>query len=234
MGYVSLYVNHRLEHPGAREPWTCAHLEETLNSGFAQRYTDSVSHLQPEFKAIVEAAKLRISGLSPPGLIGETADAIQWEAKHGHCFNLFTIHNEAWLFLEQLQEATTAVLGNNPVLNSGNKAQMLPFVSGICFAAAAGKTLDHSRKMPSSDALFQVAAAVLEVFVRDGHGRAIKDVATKFINPEDVKGPRQGLVLCGLDDMKFDDDSWGPSLPGGNKAMAELEKLLRILKSSTE
>lgn len=53
-GYVSLSTNHRLEHPGARQPWSPSAVEAVLNEGVRKQYTDSRDHFQAEFKDIVE------------------------------------------------------------------------------------------------------------------------------------------------------------------------------------
>lgn len=229
MGYLSLAVNHRLQHPGARVPWSCADLEELLNKSIAHRYTDSRSHLQPTFKATVEQAKQRFAQLPPSGLIREFAESIQHE-KQGLSFNFFTIHNEAWLFLEMLHAAVTDIVGDKAVRKTINGAQTLPFVSGLCLATAAGRTLDDSQTMGASDTLLRVAADVLQAFVREGHGSTLRDVVNKCIDPQDVEGLHQGLALWALDDMDFSGGYQGPQ-PGGEE-MEQLGTLLRMLGSN--
>lgn len=58
-GYVSLSTNLRLEHPGARQPWSPSAVEVVLNEGVRKQYTDSREHFQTEFKDIVEKEKVR-------------------------------------------------------------------------------------------------------------------------------------------------------------------------------
>lgn len=226
MGYLSLAINHRLEHPGARVPWSCATLEELLGTAFAQRYTDSRSHLRPEFKTTVEQAKKRFAELPPAKILREVAEAIQHE-KQGLCFNLFTIHNEAWLFLEMLQTALAPILGNRAAGNAADPARTLPFVSGLCFAAAAGKTLDHSQTVVASDTLLRAAANVLQIFVQAGHGSIIKNAA-KDVDPPAVESLRQGLGLWRLDRMKPFGKQRG--LEGRGQRTRELETLLQMLR----
>ncbi|XWW97817.1 hypothetical protein V2A60_005804 [Cordyceps javanica] len=127
-----------------------------------------------------------------------------------------------------LQAAFTPIIGDRVARNTGSDAQMLPFLPGLCFAAAAGKTLDRSQTVEANDTLLRVAADVLQAFVRDGHGSTIKDVAKKQIDPRDVEGLHQGLALWGLDDMEGLGGHRGPQRRGGG--MEELEALLRMLR----
>jgi hypothetical protein len=62
-GYVSLSTNHRLEHPGARQPWSSSAVEVILNEGIRKQYTDSREHFQAEFKDIVEEERVCTSFL---------------------------------------------------------------------------------------------------------------------------------------------------------------------------
>lgn len=61
MGYLTLATNHRLERAGARVPWSSAAVEHALNEGILKQYTDSRGHIQPEFKAKVEEARVSVS-----------------------------------------------------------------------------------------------------------------------------------------------------------------------------
>lgn len=60
MGYLTLATNHRLEHPGARVPWSSAAVENALNEAILKQYTDSRDHIQPEFKDKVEEARVSV------------------------------------------------------------------------------------------------------------------------------------------------------------------------------
>lgn len=104
---------------------------------------------------------------------------------------------------------------------------VLPFVSGICIAAAAGQSLDRSQRVEANDVLLRAVADVLQTFVRDGHGSAIRDVAEKDIDPREVQDLHQGLALWGLEGANSLTELLGPQFPG--EIPHELEMLLRML-----
>lgn len=222
MGYLSLQANHRLEHPGKREPWTPAALGEILGESFARRYIDSREHMPPEFKEKVELAKHRYAQLSPAGLVREVAVSLQHE-KPGLCFNFFTMHNQAWFFLESLQEAFEEVLGQSSSSRPLSQEQTLPFVPGFSFAAAVGKSLGRSQSIPANDALLRVAAAIMQWFIREGFGRKIKDSVGKDVKPEDVADLDQALDQWGLDRSDIAEAGGGGP---------EMEMLMRLLMSA--
>ncbi|KAM0258485.1 hypothetical protein ACHAQJ_003824 [Trichoderma viride] len=172
MGYLSLSTNHRLEHPRARQPWSSAALEDILYQGIRRQYTDSRDHFQTEFKDKVEQERLELAGLLPPGLIRKLALDIQAEIP-GICFNLFTMHNEAWTLLGRLKEGFAGVLSD-------------------CMSPQGDK------KMEPSDVLMLAAATILQKFLEEGQGRAIKEATTKKLQEKDVEG------------LQFDNkDPWG-------------------------
>ncbi|KAM3452244.1 hypothetical protein MY3296_004682 [Beauveria thailandica] len=234
LAHLSLAVSHRLERPGARAPWSAAAVREVLSLSLTQRFTDSRSHIAPEAKAEVEEAKLRWAALLPAGLIHEVAGMVESEWYFLTRFNFFTMHNEAWLFLERLQAGLVAGpgLGSAPPPPRGyGNAQMLPFVSGVCFAAAAGQSLDRAQTVPTSDAPLRTAAAVLQKFVREGHGRRMDDDTEREVEPDEVQALRQGLNLWHLDDKGrgADDercDARGPA--GENEDIDTLMSLLKV------
>ncbi|KAM3515063.1 hypothetical protein MY11210_001301 [Beauveria gryllotalpidicola] len=225
-GYVSLAVSHRLERPGPRVAWSAATVQEALGLGFAQRYTDSRSHLEPEAKAAVEEAKLRYAALPPAGLVHEVASVVEHESMSLATFNFFTMHNEAWLFLERLQAGLVAGPGRAP--RGHSNAQMLPFVSGVCFAAAAGQSLDRDQTVPASDGPLRTAAAVLQKFVREGHGRRMLDGAAKDVEPDEVRALRQELGLWRLDDKGCVGDERYAAAGGADQDMDMLMSLLKV------
>ncbi|KAF1734136.1 hypothetical protein CRV24_005671 [Beauveria bassiana] len=165
LAYCSLAVSHRLERPGPRVSWSVAAVQEELGLGYAYSYTDSRSHIKPEAKAAVEEAKLRYGALPPAGLVHE-------------------------FFLERLQASLVPGPGPGPgpapTPRRYSNAQMLPFVSGVCFAAAAGQSLDRAQTVPTSDAPLRTAAAVLQQFVSEGHGRRIVDGNDRDVKPDEV------------------------------------------------
>ncbi|KAL7928044.1 hypothetical protein V8C35DRAFT_319101 [Trichoderma chlorosporum] len=195
MGYVSLSTNHRLEHPGARQPWSSIAVEEILNEGIRKQYTDSREHFKPEYKDIVEKESLELARLSPAGIIRKLASSVQGEIS-GISFNLFTMHQEAWTLLERLRESFAGVLG--PKVLSTNPEE-LPFVAGLALAAAAGQMSPQGdKKVEKSDVLMHVAATVMQKFLEEGHGRAIKEASTKKLQVRDIEG------------LKFtSNDPWG-------------------------
>ncbi|KAM3566478.1 hypothetical protein ARSEF4850_000522 [Beauveria asiatica] len=233
LAHLSLAVSHRLERPGARAPWSAAAVREVLSLSLTQRFTDSRSHIEPEAKAEVEEAKLRWAALLPAGLIQEVAGMVESEWYFLTRFNFFTMHNEAWLFLERLQAGLVAGpgLGSETPPRGYSNAQMLPFVSGVCFAAAAGQSLDRDQTVPTSDAPLRTAAAVLQKFVREGHGRRMDDDTDREVEPHKVQALRQGLNLWHLDDKgrgAGDErcDARGPA--GENEDIDTLMSLLKV------
>ncbi|KAK4063542.1 hypothetical protein Trihar35433_8250 [Trichoderma harzianum] len=190
-GYVSLSTNHRLEHPGARQPWSPSAVEAVLNEGVRKQYTDSRDHFQAEFKDIVEKETLELAKLFPPGIIRKLALAIQNEIP-GISFNYFTMHNEAWNFLGRLQEGFGQVLGPNVLSKNPDE---LPFAAGLALAAAAGQMSPQGdKKVEKSDVLMRVAADVLQQFLREGQGSVIKEALAKKVQPEDVESLEIGDI----------------------------------------
>ncbi|OAA50926.1 hypothetical protein BBO_00873 [Beauveria brongniartii RCEF 3172] len=234
LAHFSLAVSHRLERPGARAPWSVTAVQEVLSLSLTQRFTDSRSHIEPEAKAEVEEAKLRWAALLPAGLVHQVAGMVESEWYFLTCFNFFTMHNEAWLFLERLQAGLVAGPGLSPApppLPRGySNAQMLPFVSGVCFAAAAGQSLDRAQTVPTSDAPLRTAAAVLQKFVREGHGRRMDDDSGREVEPDEVQALRQGLDLWHLDDKgRVGDERYNARRPaGGNEDIEMLMSLLKV------
>ncbi|KAL6891897.1 hypothetical protein GGI43DRAFT_425202 [Trichoderma evansii] len=159
MGYLTLATNHRLEHPGARVPWSSTAVENALNEGILKQYTDSRDHIQPEFKDKVEEARVENARLLPPGLIRKLAQGIQAELP-GIRFNLFTMHQEVWTFLQRLSEGYAGILGAGVL---SNKPEELPFAAGLALAVAAGQMSPQGdKKTEPSDALLLVAADILQ------------------------------------------------------------------------
>ncbi|UKZ64759.1 uncharacterized protein TrAtP1_005970 [Trichoderma atroviride] len=185
MGYLTLATNHRLEHPGERVPWSSAAVENALNEGILKQYTDSRDHIQPEFKDKVEEARVENARLLPPGLIRKLAQGLQAELP-GIRFNLFTMHHEAWRFLERLSEGYAGILGAGVL---SNKPDELPFAAGLPLAVAAGQMSPQGdKKTEPSDALLVLAAGVLRKFLQEGQGRAVKEAMTKTLQQRDVEG----------------------------------------------
>ncbi|KAM3499751.1 hypothetical protein MY10362_007013 [Beauveria mimosiformis] len=232
LAHLSLAVSHRLERPGPRAPWSAAAVQEVLSLSLTQRFTDSRSHIEPEAKAEVQEAKLRWAALLPAGLVHQVAGMVESEWYFLTSFNFFTMHNEAWLFLERLQAGLVAGpgLGPAPPPRGYSNAQMLPFVSGVCFAAAAGQSLDRAQTVPTSDAPLRTAAAVLQKFVSEGHGRRMDDDIDREVEPDEVQALRQGLNLWHLDDKgRVGDERYdvrGPA--GGNEDIEMLMSLLKV------
>ncbi|EHK39951.1 hypothetical protein TRIATDRAFT_162747, partial [Trichoderma atroviride IMI 206040] len=185
MGYLTLATNHRLEHPGERVPWSSAAVENALNEGILKQYTNSRDHIQPEFKDKVEEARVENARLLPPGLIRKLAQGLQAELP-GIRFNLFTMHHEAWRFLERLSEGYAGILGAGVL---SNKPDELPFAAGLPLAVAAGQMSPQGdKKTEPSDALLVLAAGVLRKFLQEGQGRAVKEAMTKTLQQRDVEG----------------------------------------------
>lgn len=184
IGYLSLTVNHRFEHPGARVPWSPEAVQDVLVEGVSRRHTDSRSRLQRGGKDKVDVAKARIADLSPAGLVREVAEAIQHE-KRGLCFDFFIMHNQVWSFLKVLREALQAIVPT--IAQGGSDAETLPFVPGFCFSAAAGKSLDRAVVPVANDALLRTAADVMEMFVRDGGGSAVRMAADREVSLKEVE-----------------------------------------------
>lgn len=96
------------------------------------------------------------------------------------------MHHEAWNFLERLSEGYTGILGAG-VLSS--KPDELPFAAGLALAVAAGQMSPQGdKKTEPSDVLLLVAADVLQKFLEEGQGRAIKEALTKTLQQKDVEG----------------------------------------------
>ncbi|OAA40372.1 hypothetical protein ISF_09813 [Cordyceps fumosorosea ARSEF 2679] len=188
IGYLSLAVNHRIKHPGARVPWSPEAVQDTLVEGVSRRHTDSRSRLQRGGKDGVGVARARIASLPPAGLVREVAEAVQHE-KRGLCFDFFIMHNQSWSFLTVLREALWAVVP--AIAQGGSDAETLPFVPGICFAAAAGKSLNQAVVVTANDALLRTAADVMRTFVRDGGGSVVRMDVEREVSLEEVES------LCG-------------------------------------
>ncbi|KAM3532259.1 hypothetical protein NHJ13051_000245 [Beauveria bassiana] len=163
IGLLPTAVSHRLERPGPRVPWSVAAVQEELGLGYAHRYTDSRSHIKPEAKAAVDEAKLRYAALPPAGLVHEVAEI-------SGC-------RQAW--------SPGPGPGPAPPPRGYSNAQMLPFVSGVCFAAAAGQSLDRAQRRCRR---------------ARGHGRRIFDDNDRDVKPADVRALRRALGLWHLDD----------------------------------
>ncbi|OAQ97508.1 hypothetical protein LLEC1_00826, partial [Akanthomyces lecanii] len=137
-------------------PWSLDAVQEALSTGFAQRYADSRSQLRTEFKAKVDKAQALYAMLPPARLVREGAIPILHETLD-LCFNLSTMHNEAWQFLERFHTAPSEQFSDVtcPMVYRG--AQLLPFLPGLCFTVAAGQSLDRAQRMPASDAFLHSA-----------------------------------------------------------------------------
>ncbi|KAK4076576.1 uncharacterized protein Triagg1_4179 [Trichoderma aggressivum f. europaeum] len=199
-GYVSLSTNHRLEHPGARQPWSPSAVEAILIEGVRKQYTDSREHFQTEFKDVVEKESLELAKLLPPGIIRKLALAIQNEIP-GISFNYFTMHTEAWNLLRRLEEGFSQVLGPNVLSKNPDD---LPFAAGIVLATAAGQMSPQGdKKVEKSDVLMHVAADALQQFLREGQGSVIKEASAKNVRPEDVESLKfGGSDPWGIDKLK--------------------------------
>ncbi|KAL7927209.1 hypothetical protein ACQKWADRAFT_101012 [Trichoderma austrokoningii] len=185
MGYMTLATNNRLEHPGMRVPWSSAAVENVLNEGILKQYTDSRGHIQPEFKEKVEEARIENARLLPPGLIRKLAHGLQSELPDIR-FNLFTMHHQAWRYLERLSEGYSGILGAGVL---SKKPEELPFAAGLPLAVAAGQMSPQGdKKTEPSDALLLLAADVLRKFLEEGQGRAVKEAMAKTLRQKDVKG----------------------------------------------
>lgn len=70
-----------------------------------------------------------------------------------------------------------------------NKPEELPFAAGLALAVAAGQMSPQGdKKTEPSDALLLIAADILQKFLGEGQGRAIKEAVTKTLQQKDVEG----------------------------------------------
>lgn len=131
-----------------------------------------------------EITQVENARLLPPGLIRKLAQNLQSELP-GIRFNLFTMHHEAWRFLERLSESYAGILGAGVL---SNKPDGLPFAAGLPLAVAAGQMSPQGdKKTEPSDALLLAAADVLQKFLEEGQGRAVKEAMTKTLQQKDVE-----------------------------------------------
>ncbi|KAH8709370.1 hypothetical protein HC256_009292 [Beauveria bassiana] len=163
LAYCSLAVSHRLERPGPRVSWSVAAVQEELGLGYAYSYTDSRSHIKPEAKAAVEEAKLRYGALPPAGLVHEVAEIVEKESFFLTEFNFFTIASRGLV----LPRAAAGKPSPRPRPRPRPRA-------------------DTAQTVPTSDAPLRTAAAVLQQFVSEGHGRRIVDGNDRDVKPDEV------------------------------------------------
>lgn len=234
-GHLSRLVNLCLEHVGARSPWSMDAIQEAPKTGFAERYTDSRSHLRPEFKAKVAEAKAQYAALTPAGLIREVAEAIVHE-KPELLFNFFTMHNEAWLFLERLKTTLNERFGYAAFLRALRGAKMLPLMPGVCLAAAAGQLRDRTQIVPASDTYLYAAADVMQKFVDERHGRRMRDVAERDVKPREVQALKQGLDLWALDVKGYPESNQEVARGGGLQEEGDMdaEELLQSIATDLQ
>ncbi|KAM3529461.1 hypothetical protein MY4038_005382 [Beauveria bassiana] len=175
---------HRLERPGPRVPWSVAAVQEELGLGYAHRYTDSRSHIKPEAKAAVEEAKLRYAALPPAGLVHEVAEIVE-------------------------EESAAAGRPGRPAPAPAPRRHRAGTATRRCCLLCRACALPQPRAsrstapktVPTSDApLRTAAAAVLQKFVGEGHGRCIFDDNDRDVKPADVQALRRALGLWHLDD----------------------------------
>ncbi len=238
IGYVSLCVSDRLEHPGARVPWSPAAVQDILVEGITKRNTDSRSCLHQGAQEQIDKSKRQLAALPPAGLVREVANAVRSE-KHGLCFDFFTMHNQVWSLLQALQKALRTIV---PTIAHGKPQETLPFVPGICFAAAAGKSLDRSMVVAVNDALLRTAAEVVRAFVEDGEGKAVERARERKVSEKEVASLKAedpdewGLEGLGIGRGRAGAGS-GSRLPAGLEGIEGLEDmspidLLRMLVQS--
>lgn len=113
---------------------------------------------------------------------------------------------------------------------------MLPFMPGVCFAAAAGQSLDRAQRAPARDALLHAAADVMQTFVDEGHGRRMRDVAERDVKPREVQALKQGLTLWALDKKGPLGSGQGVARGGGRQDMGDVdaEELLQMIGSDLQ
>ncbi|KAM3546442.1 hypothetical protein ARSEF1564_000717 [Beauveria bassiana] len=177
-------TSHRLERPGPRVPWSVAAVQEELGLGYAHRYTDSRSHIKPEAKAAVEEAKLRYAALPPAGLVHEVAEIVEEES------------------------AAAGRPGRPAPAPAPRRHRAGTATRGCCLLCRAcalppprASRSTAPKTVPTSDApLRTAAAAVLQKFVGEGHGRRIFDDNDRDVKPADVQALRRALGLWHLDD----------------------------------
>ncbi|PMB72124.1 hypothetical protein BM221_002224 [Beauveria bassiana] len=184
IGLLPTAVSHRLERPGPRVPWSVAAVQEELGLGYAHRYTDSRSHIKPEAKAAVEEAKLRYAALPPAGLVHEVAEIVEEES------------------------AAAGRPGRPAPAPAPRRHRAGTATRGCCLLCRAcalppprASRSTAPKTVPTSDApLRTAAAAVLQKFVGEGHGRRIFDDNDRDVKPADVQALRRALGLWHLDD----------------------------------